>query len=302
MEIHLMENFLAVVREENISRAAQALHMTQPALSRQMAQLEEELGTTLFVRGRHLELTEAGIRFRHRAQEIMDLVNRLDAEFSDPGELAGTISIGTGGLDAFRLLPERMADFRRQHPKVNFRLYTNSAEHIKERLDQGLLDFGLLMEPVNVIRYASVRLPYKERCGLLLRADHPLAGQTVIHREDLSTTALITPDRLYMQKELENWLGRPLSELDVFATFNIVANTVSLVESGTAAALTIEGAVRRFTGSELVFRPLEPDLSLPVVLIWKKSLPVSGAAHHFLESIRPGLLAENRKKMPKSGW
>lgn len=283
MELRVLQYFLAVVREENISRAADVLHVTQPTLSRQMAQLEEELGTPLFIRGRHLSLTDAGVMLRRRAEEVVALMDKIESEFEEQGEIGGIISIGSGGLSASQILPPVMQSFRQKYPKVQFQFYTNSAEHVKERLDQGLLDFGLLLEPIDVTKYDYLRMVEKEKWGLLLRTDHPLALKEYIKKEDLYGIPLITTDRLSLQKEMENWLGDSISSLDIFATYNIITNVAMLVSSGVASALTIEGAVNLFGNDKLIFKPLFPELSMTSVLVWKKFQPNFGAAGKFLE-------------------
>lgn len=286
MELRLLQYFLAVVQEENISRAAEVLHVTQPTLSRQIAQLEEELGARLFTRGRRLTLTDAGIMLRRRAEEVVSLVDKIEDEIQRHEEISGIISIGSGGLTASQILPAAMECFRKIYPKVQFSLYTNSAEYIKERLEQGLLDFGLLLEPVDVTRFDYLRMKNRERWGLLLRADHPLAKKENITREDLLGEPLITTNRQSIQKELESWLERPFSQLDIVATYNIVTNVAMLVDSGVASALTIEGAVNLFGGERMVFRPLFPELSMTSVLAWKKFQPNFGAAGKFLEYLK----------------
>ncbi len=286
MEFRLLQYFLAVVREENITRAADVLHVTQPTLSRQMAQLEEELGTQLFIRGRHLALTDAGVKLRQRAEEVVSLMDKIDSEFKNQDDIGGVISIGSGGLSASRILPEAMGGFRKQYPKVSFQLYTNSAQYIKERLEQGLLDFGILLEPIDVTKFDYIRMQKKEKWGLLLRAAHPLAQKQFITKEDLLHETLIMTNRVSIQKELENWLGDSLSQLDVLATYNIITNVAMLVDSGVASALTIEGAVHLFGGERMVFRPLYPELSMTSVLAWKKLQSDFGAAGRFLEYIK----------------
>ena len=283
MELRMLQYFLAVVQEQNISRAAEVLHITQPTLSRQMAQLEEELGATLFIRGKHLELTDAGVMLRRRAEEVVSLMDKIDDEFTHQKDIGGVISIGSGGLYATQTLPPLMESFRRQYPKVQFQIYTNSADHIKERLEQGLLDFGLLLEPVDVTRFDYLRMKEKERWGLLLRKGHPLAQKRFITQEDLIGETLITSDRLSIQKELESWLGDVRERLDIFATYNIITNAVMLVDSGIASALTIEGAVHLLATNRLVFRPLVPELSMTSVFAWKKFQPNFGAASVFLD-------------------
>lgn len=286
MEVRVLQYFLTVVREENISRAAEVLHITQPTLSRQMAQLEEELGVQLFTRGRHLALTDAGIMLRHRAEEVVALMGKIESEFEEQTEVGGIISIGSGGLAALQTLTPAMERFRERYPKVQYQLYTNSAEYVKERLEQGLLDFGFLLEPIDVTKFDYMRMEEKERWGLLMHVDHPLAAKKSVSKEDLLDIPLITSDRLSIQKELENWLGEEFSHLNLFATYNIITNVATLVNSGAASALTIEGAVNLFASSHMVFRPLYPELSMTSVLAWKKFQPNVGAAGKFLEYLK----------------
>lgn len=283
MELRVLQYFLAVVREENISRAAEVLHVTQPTLSRQMSQLEEELGVQLFIRGRHLALTDAGVMLRRRAEEVTALMDKIESEFEEQSEVGGVITIGSGGLLALQSLTPVMESFRQKYPKVQYQLYTNSAEYVKERLDQGLLDFGFLLEPIDVTKFDYIRMPEKERWGLLMQVDHPLAKKDYISREDLFSIPLITSDRLSIQKELENWLGDDFSKLDIFATYNIITNVVMLVNKGVASALTIEGAVNLFESHRVVFKPLYPELAMTSVLAWKKFQPNFGTAGKFLD-------------------
>lgn len=252
MEFRVLQYFLAVVREENISRAAESLHVTQPTLSRQMAKLEEELRTPLFIRGKHLTLTDAGVMLRRRAEEVVSLINKIESEFEEQNEVGGIISIGSGGLSAVEFLLPAMQSFREKYPRVQFQFYTNSAEYVKERLDQGLLAFGLLLEPIDITKYDYLRMPAKEKWGLLLRSDSPLAEKEYITKADLQSIPLITTDRRSLQNELEHWLGKPFSELDIFATYNIITNVALLVNNRAASALTIEGAVNLF-GSDNSF-------------------------------------------------
>ena len=185
MELRVLQYFLTVVREENISRAADVLHVTQPTLSRQISQLEEELGKQLFVRGKHLTLTDAGIMLRRRAEEVVQLMGKIDEEFREQEEVTGIISIGSGGQFSAAALPEIMEGFRKKYPKVQYEFYTNSANHIKEQLDRGLLDFGLLLEPIDIGKYDYLRMPEVERWGIFMRKDDPLAQKESITRDDL---------------------------------------------------------------------------------------------------------------------
>lgn len=286
MELRILQYFLTVAREENITRAAELLHITQPTLSRQLQQLEQELGTHLFVRGRNFVLTESGMVLRRRAEEVISLVHKIEIEIESADDVGGIISVGSGALKSSQLLPQIMADFQHKYPKVRFEFYSNSSEHIKERMDKGLLDFGILLEPVDIERYEYLRLPVKERWGLLMRADNRLAAKSGITREDLADITLITPERDYVRKELSNWIGDDINKLRTLAVTNLMTHAVMFIDKGFACGLTIEGAVNQFECSGLVFRPLEPALEFGSVLAWKRFQPFGGAAAKFLEHFK----------------
>lgn len=286
MELRVLRYFLTVVREENISRAAEILHVTQPTLSRQISQLEEELGTQLFIRGKHLTLTDAGVMLRRRAEEVVQLMDKIEDEFQEQEDVAGVITIGSGGQAAAEILAEAMESFRRKYPRVTYNFYTNNADNIKEALDRGLLDFGLLLEPVDISKYDYIRLAKKEQWGVLMRTDHPLAAKEHIVKEDLRGLPLITTNRLSLQREIAGWFGDEFEQLNLFATYNIITNVAMLVANGSACALTIGGAVDLFDAERVAFRPLSPELTMTSVLAWKKFNPVFGAAGKFLEHFK----------------
>ena len=292
MEIRVLKYFLAVVQEENLSKAAEALFMTQPTLSRQIAALEEELGTTLFVRGKKLALTEGGVIFRRRAEEIVQMVEKTEREFSESAaNIGGTISIGTGGLYSFGSLTEIMNEFKAEYPNVQFEIYTNSADYVKERLDKGLLDFGLLLEPIDIEKYDFLRMSDRERWGLLVNADSDLAKKEYVTKDDLHDIPIITTNRMALQKEFSNWLGADFVELNVFGTYNLLINAAKLVRSGHANALTIEGAADLYNPKQMQFKPLYPELSMTSVLAWKKFQPTGKAVNKFLEKIKSAFKA-----------
>lgn len=283
MDIRMLQYFLAVVREENISRAAELLHVTQPTLSRQMSQLEEELGTQLFIRGKHLTLTDSGILLRRRAEEVVELMIKIESDFEQQTDLSGVISIGSGDLIAYWRLPEIMNSFKQRYPHIQYELYTNNADYIREQLDRGLLDFGLLLEPIDVSKYDYIRMQRKERWGVLMPASCPLADKKTILSEDIRSFPLVTTNRHSLQREIENWFGVAANELNIYGTYNLINNVAMIVRSGFAYALTIEGAVNLLDPAMFVFRPLEPELSMTSVLAWKKSQPMSRTTAGFLE-------------------
>ena len=286
MELRTLQYFLTVAREENITRASEVLHITQPTLSRQMKQLEQELGTELFVRGRNFALTEAGMLLRRRAEEVVDMMYKIESEIETAGEVGGVISIGSGALKSSQFLPEVMSAFQKLHPKVRFEIYSNSSQYIKERMDRGLLDFGIMLEPIDIEQYEYIRLEQKERWGLLMRRGYPLAEQESVTCADLLSVPLIMPARLYVQKEISNWLGADINKLNVLATVNMMTHAAMFINSGAACGLTIEGAVDLFEDSKMVFKPLNPRLELTAVLAWKRFHSLSGAAAKFLEYLR----------------
>ena len=294
MELRVLRYFLTVVREGNISRAAELLHVTQPTLSRQLSQLEEELGTQLFIRGKHLTLTDFGIKFQRRIEEIVDLVDKAEKEFKEDNELSGVISIGSGGLASSKILAEVLEEFRKKYPKIQYEIYVDNAVNIKERLDKGLLDFGLLLEPIEIEKYSYIRMAKKEKWGVLMKADCPLAQKEYITKEDLKNLPLITTSRINLQKDIANWFDDDFSKLNIVAVYNIITNVVTLVNLGTVYGLTIEGAVELFDKNKVVFKPLYPELSMSSVFVWKKFHPVFRTAEKFLEFFKK-YISENKE-------
>ena len=285
MELRVLKYFLVVAREENITRAAALLHVTQPTLSRQLMQLEEELGVKLFRRGKyHVSLTEDGMLLRRRAQEIVELAEKTEQEFQrQEGELAGDISIGTGESDSMADLSRKIAAFRAEHPLVRFHIYSATADEIQERLEKGLLDLGMLIEPVDIGRYEFVRLPQRDRWGVLVDQGHPLAGKKFITPEDLLGVPLLLPRRERVQQELSGWFGDQFDEIEVAATYNLLLNAANMIRNGVGAALGF------FIGNltdELKFIPLSPPLETGSVLVWKKDQTFSPAAAAFLRSLK----------------
>lgn len=288
MEIRVLRYFLTVVREESISRAAEVLHITQPTLSRQLAQLEEDVGVKLFHRGaRRIALTSEGTLLRRRAEEILSLVDRTEQELSCQEEqVEGRIAIGGGELTAMQELPGIIASFRKQHPRVTFDLFTGNADLVKEQMEKGLIDVGVLLEPIDMEKFDFIRLRGKERWVVLMRPDDPLAQKEGVTAEDLRDAPLVLPRRTNVQNELENWLGSTFQERQVLFTSNFATNSALMVQSGLAYSLVIEGAVPFWDREKIAFRPLSPELSANSAFAWKKQQPLSPAASRFIEHIR----------------
>ena len=288
MELRVLKYFLAVAREENITKAAALLHLTQPTLSRQLMQLEEELGVQLFRRSRyHVELTEDGMLLRRRAQELVDLAEKTTREFTlRETELMGEIAIGAGETQSMSFLSRAMVSFREHYPKVTFRIFSANADDVKERLDTGLLDMGLLTEPVDVGRYAFCRMKERDRWGVLVRLDSPLAGLDSVTPDDLEQVPLIISGRERVQRELANWFGDRWERLQIAASFNLILNAANMVRYGVGTALSFD---LNFSFDDLRFIPLSPTMDTGTVLVWKKDLvltPVVEAFHQHIKNVQ----------------
>lgn len=301
MEIRVLRYFLTVVREESITKAAETLHITQPTLSRQLAQMEEDMGVRLFDRGtRKIVLTNEGILMRRRAEEILELVDKTKREVATQEEtVEGTVSIGSGDLGTVQILPEIIRSFHEQYPKVDFELYTATADHVKERMDQGLIDVGLLLEPINMEKYDFIRLEKKERWVLAMHPDAPLAKKEAITVEDLKNVPLIMPKRLSVQSELASWFGKDFEKLNVLFTSNLPSNSNVMVHNQLAYSLIIKGSISFWDERKIVYRPLSPELRANSVLAWKRRQPFSIAAMKFIEHMKTEL--EQRKNQCLKG-
>lgn len=284
MEFRVLQYFLTIAQEESISRAAEVLHLTQPTLSRQIAQLEEELGAPLFVRGRKTVLTEAGMMLRKKAQEVSFLMDTIKSDFLSRKDMSGVIRLGSGVYAGSNELVSFFPDFMKKYPNVHFDIYTATADLLKERLDHGLLDFAVLMEPIDIGSYDYMRLSQKDEWGLLMDAHHPLAGREGIRKEDLKGLRLIASRRAPVQGELKNWLGQEAIQLAT--TVNLIFNTVPLMKDGFACNITLRGAVTNYDPQQFKFVPFQPALTTTTVLVWKKLNPIFGPAAEFLSYIK----------------
>ncbi len=287
MEIRVLRYFLQVAREENMTKAAGQLHITQPTLSRQLAALEDELGVRLFLRGAgHLRLTPEGVWLRRRAQEIVELCEKTQEELQlESRAIGGTVSIGSGETEAFQWLLQGLETFTKQYPSVQLDLQTGNAEQIREKVDRGLLDLAVLMEPVDVTPFSFVDIPVFETWGVLMRRDDPLAKEAAITPEKLRQTpghSLILQKRETLQGFFEKWYG-PIDPGQVVAWHDMLANAAHLVHRGLGRVVTIEAAAKQFMDDTLCFRPLSPALHTKSMLVWKKGQPMSRACEKLLE-------------------
>lgn len=294
MELRVLRYFLAVAREESVTAAAARLHVTQPTLSKQLMDLEKELGKKLFTRGgRKITLTEEGLYLRNRAREIVELADKTEEEFRAGSEsIAGDVSIGAGETDGMRFLVEVMKGLRETCPALRFHLYSGNSEDVTERLDKGLLDFGLFVGRVELKKYEYLRLPVSDTWGLFMRRDNPLARKNAVTPEDLRRIPLLCSSQALIQNELSSWLGYPFEELSVIGTYNLIFNASLMVESGMGAAVCIDKLVNVSAGSQLCFRPFKPRFEAELTLAWKKYQVFSAAARKFLNELQRRLESE----------
>lgn len=294
MELRTLQYFLAVAQEQNITKAANFLHITQPTLSRQLIQLEAELDTQLFIRGkRHLTLTPDGLILKRRAQEILSLVAKTENEIvRDEDDLSGEIAISCAEcFTANAFLPKVIRSFQERYPQVNFYVASAPADTAKEGLEQGLLDFGLLLEPFDLENYNYIRSPFKERWGLLVHIDDPLAKRQSIKADELMAVPLIHTRRPIVQKEIGNWFKQHYSQLNFVATHNLLSSGISLVEHWVGNLITFEGAFAIYDKTKVKFIPFEPQLESTVVLAWKKDASLSPLLEHFITAFNDALKA-----------
>ena len=289
MELRVLKYFLIVAREENITKAAELLHVSQPAISRQLAQLEEELGIKAFTRSNHhIVLTEEGMLLKRRAQEIVDLAEKTQLDFQrKTEELAGEIAIGSGELRSFSNLAVLLTDFHVLHPRVSYALFSGNADSIKERIENGTLDIGLLSLPVDLSRYDFIRLSVHEEFGLLVREDSPLAQKKSIEPEDLIGIPLMVPERALVRREVDNWLGAQKESLNVVLTYNLLYNATTLVRSGLGAAVCLRMDCQ-YDG--LTFVPIAASgMENGSVLVYKKHQAQSPAVSALIAYIQEKL-------------
>ena len=288
MEIRVLRYFLAAAREENITKAAEYLNITQPTLSRQLALLEEEAGVTLFKRGsRKITLTDEGNLLRRRAEEIVSLADRTMEELTAKDrDLSGTVTIGTGGLAANKKVLQAAESFRKLYPGVKFSVFTGTADFVQDRIDSGLADFGILLEPVSVEKYGFIRLPQKERWAAIVRSGHRLAGKEKITVGDLRKEQLVFPERLSVQSELHSWFFPYEDELQIAYTGNLSLTAMEIVMCTDTAALCVEGSLPYVDASKIAVLPLDPPLVSGTVIAYKKRIPFSPAAGEFLNHLK----------------
>ena len=291
MELRVLNYFLTVAREQNISRAAEILHITQPTLSRQLRDLEEELGKTLFIRGkRRITLTDEGMLLRKRAEEIINLVKKTEKEISFSNEIIdGDIFIGTGESDAIKIIADIIKKLQKEYPGIHYHISSDDGIDVVENLDKGLIDFGILFGNIDKTKYNFITLPVRDTWGLLMKTDSILSKKEYITPEDLKGKPLIISRQMDTNSNILKWLKSDINELNIIATYNLVYNASILVDKGLGYALILDKLINVTDTTGLCFRPLLPKLDLEINIVWKKYQVFSKASQKFLDMLQKEL-------------
>lgn len=288
MELRLLKYFWTVAELGSVTAAAEELYITQPTLSRQIKELEKELGTPLFTRDKNrLELTEAGLFVRSRAEEILSLTQQTEQEFSDRRRnmFSGHIHIGAVEAESSQFLGAVLESFVRDYPQVTFCITTGSGDIIKDQLDKGLVDVGVLLEPITVNKYSSIRLPIKEEWGLFVPHDSFLASQTSLSPVDFDGLPLLISARPEVQELLRNWMGSDIHP-EIIGNFNLTFNALPLVERHVGNAVAIRGTARNLDTRKPVFLPLTPALTTYGAVVWKKNRVMTPLVSEFVRRLK----------------
>lgn len=288
MEFRVLQYFLAVAREENISGAAEFLHLSQPTLSRQLKDLEDELGKQLFIRGnRKITLTEEGMILRKRAEEITELVKKTEEEITSSDDtLAGNITIGAGETDGNRFLIKAMNAIQQDYPLLHFHIVSGDKEIITEAIDRGTIDFGIVFGHIDTAKYDSIPINYKDTWGVLMRRDAELAKKEFITAEDLMDKPLIISRQAFQNSEINNFFHTEQEKLNIAATYSLLFNGSLMVDEGLGYAICFDKLVNVSGDSNLCFRPLKPKIEAHMGIIWKKYQVFSKPAQKFLQKLQ----------------
>ena len=288
MELRVLKYFLMVAREESISGAANALHLSQPTLSRQLKDMEYELGKQLFIRGsKRIELTDEGRILKKRAEEITALVEKTENEISVSDEhIAGDVFIGAGETVGVRFLTKAAKRVRDEYPDIHFHIISGDRTDVTERLDSGLVDFGMVFGSVDETKYESIKVPNNDIWGVLMRNDSPLCDKSVIEPKDLYDKPLIVSRQADKTGIVKRLLGRSADKLNIIATYNLNFNGALMVQDNIGYALALESVNNPSENSELVFKPLSNAVTEEMRVIWKRNNVFSKASQKFFEMIQ----------------
>lgn len=288
MELRVLQYFLAIAREETIIGAAETLHITQPTLSRQMKDLEDELGKQLFIRSnKKITLTEEGMLLRQRAEEIVNLVNKTEQEImSSESLLNGVVYIGSGESHSLKVITKSIRKMQNQYPDVKFNIHSGNADDVIEKLDNGLIDFALLTGHPKISEYNHLLLPFSHQWGVLMPKDDVLAQKESITFQDIKDKPLIVSKELKRLSQLVEWLNNDIEHLHIVSSYSLLYNASLMVEDGLGYGICFDKLINTTGDSLLVFRPLEPSLKVQYHFIWKKYHILTKTSQYFLKLVQ----------------
>lgn len=295
MELKTLKYFVMIVREQNISKAAERLYLTQPTLTKQMQELESELGVKLFERGkRKITLTEDGLFLYKKAQEIIDLETITKNSFQNKDKkINGEISIACGETYAMNYLLKIYKKIYEENPLITISLFSGNDEDVREKLNNGLAEFALFIGLTNLDNYYFIKLPLNETWGLLMNKNSQLVKKETIKSEDLSNLPLLVSRQVYRANELSGWLNKDLSKLNIIGTYNLLYNASLMVKEGSVYAITIDKLLK--DDNKVAFKKFEPELTSNIYFAWKKYQVLSKAGQLFLDELSKKIENENKK-------
>ena len=287
MEIRVLRYFLAIAREENMTRAAQRLHISQPSLSKEIKKLEDELGHELFIRtNKNMRLNDEGMLLRKRAEDILEMVDKTAEEFSQLDNIVGgEVRIGCAESHLIKYLARSIKAFKEQYPSFIFHIFSGDTEPVAERLDRGILDLAVIVEPPNLSKYNYLSIPVSDKWGLVMRRDSPLSGKEYVTLDDLYGLPLICSEQS-IRADFPRWCGEDMDKLNFAGTVNLAYNGSVFVKEGLGYLLTFEHLIDTSEESGLCFRPIEPTLETNMYIIWKKYQVFSPIAELFLKQLK----------------
>lgn len=288
MDIRTLQYFLAIAREESITKAAESLNMTQPPLSRQMKELEDELGKQLFVRGsKKISLTEDGLLLKKRAEEMVSLMDKTISELSSSEEvITGDILIAAGETENISILANIAKSLNTRHPDIRYRLYSGDSRFVKDKLDNGLVDFGLVIGTVDIEKYDYIKLPVSDRWGIIMKDTDELAKYDRISSDMLEDKPLFLSHQSSDSSEIRSWFSDNNISPQIVGTYNLAYNASVFVKSGFGYMLVLDNILNTTISSGLAFRPIIPAMKADMYFIWKKNQVFGKAASAFLDEMK----------------
>jgi len=290
MELRVLRYFLAVAQEKNITKAAQKLLISQPTLSKQLSDLEHELGATLFIRGhKQITLTSEGEYLRSKAEEIISLADKTSANIQSDQIISGDLTIGAGESIGMTVILKIVSDIMQDYQDVKIHLISGNAEEMESMLNHGTIDFAVLMGEKDLTDYHYLRINETNHWGIVMQNNDPLTSKSAITPTDLVNLPLLMSSQALKSNHFQEWWGNLGSKMNIVGTFSLVFNAQLLVKNGNLYMITFDDLIDNSQNSELTFRPLKPELTEPTTVIWKKNIVQSKVAQLFVKRLTASL-------------